>query len=112
MEVILVLVKIKGRCYHNGYGGNTGMNEQQIRSLSLNSLNFIIKLWESKNNISVAEGAGEGASAKMLEEKGIVEKWGRVPASAGKRGGIRWLLHKGKFKQKDIDLMKKITNIT
>ena len=88
------------------------MNEQEIRSMSLNTLNFIVKLWESGNNISTAEGRGEGAAAKMLEEKGVVEKWGRSPASNGKRGGIRWKLCKGKFQQKDIDLMKKITSVS
>lgn len=86
------------------------MNEEKIRTLSINTMNFLIKLWESDNNLAVAEGRGEGAAAKMLEEKGLVEKWGRAPATNGKRGGIRWKLRRNKLNQKDVDLMKKITS--
>ena len=75
------------------------MNTEDIRTLPLGQIEFIVKLFESHNKRNFAESKQQGSYLKQLHEKGWI-----VPAGLINRR-VRWELVK-KFNPSEIKLMK------
>ncbi|MFH1863491.1 MAG: hypothetical protein ABIJ85_01080 [bacterium] len=75
------------------------MNIEDIRTLPLGQIEFIVKLHESLNRRNFAEGKHQGTYSKQLHEKGWI-----IPSGLIKRR-VRWELVK-KFNPSEIKLMK------
>ena len=75
------------------------MDTEDIRTLPLGQIEFIVKLYESPNKRSFAESKQQGSYSKQLHEKGWI-----IPAGSIKRR-VRWELVK-EFSPSEIKLMK------
>ena len=75
------------------------MNTEDIRTLPLGQIAFIVKLFESPNKRNFAESKQQGSYSKQLHEKGWV-----IPAGLINRR-VRWELVKD-FNPSEIKLMK------